>query len=122
MNNELTFKLTEDHVKLLQRMVITWGDVEYGAPTIDGKRPYGDSAVEADIIGILGWFDTDNMSEKDWDDYYDVRGVWQEYRQRARKIHKETETALQIVLTCKTFEPGTFVRSKKWKNDWKRVE
>ena len=36
-------------------MFVDWNDCEYGAPTIDPKRPYGNSDVEHEIIAILGW-------------------------------------------------------------------
>jgi hypothetical protein len=56
------------------------------------------------------------------DDFNDYRDNWTDFPQRAETIHRETQTALQIVLSCKTFEPGKFVRSETWTTDWKRVE
>jgi hypothetical protein len=40
-----TFKLTDEHLKLLRRFNVGWQDSESGAPEIDPKRPYGNSAV-----------------------------------------------------------------------------
>lgn len=54
-NRESTFTLTEDHIKLLSRAYIGWEDSEFGAPSIDCKRPYGNSYVEGDVAEILEW-------------------------------------------------------------------
>ena len=56
------FTVTDEHLRLLRRAHVTWVDAEFGAPEIDGKRPYGNSDVYSDIAEILGipedeWFD-----------------------------------------------------------------
>jgi hypothetical protein len=38
------FALTREHLKLARRMYIEWDNCEYGAPAINPKRPYGNSA------------------------------------------------------------------------------
>ena len=48
------FELTEEHIKLLRQMCVSWDDCEFGAPAIDCKRPYGNSDVYSDIAKILG--------------------------------------------------------------------
>ena len=45
MNLPTEFTLTVDHITLLNNMWVDWSDVEYGAPEIDPKRPYGNSDV-----------------------------------------------------------------------------
>lgn len=122
MTDKLLFELTDEHIKLLQNAYISWEHCEYGAPAIDCKRPYGNSSVEADIIEILEWRDMSDMSDEDWDALYDEEGEWGELMNRARTVHAETETALQIILKCKTFEPGKFRRSETWRRNWERVE
>jgi hypothetical protein len=86
------FKLTEDHIKLLRHMRVGWGYSETGAPEIDPKRPYGNSDVDGDIHKIL----TGEYIPEDTDVNYD-------------KLHRQTETALQIVLRVGKFEPGVYV-------------
>ena len=50
------FEVTEDHLKLVQRMYWQWDDHAYdGAPAVGLKRPYGNSDVMYDIAQILGW-------------------------------------------------------------------
>jgi hypothetical protein len=106
----MRFTLTEDHLKLFRQMNVGWQECEYGAPEIDPKRPYGNGDVEADIIATLGW---------PWD-----RGEYEEppksLRQRAAAIHKEMETALQVVLSSCSFEPGVYVSEEWGRNDWHR--
>lgn len=82
-----TFTITQDHIKLLQRMCVSWDDCEFGAPAIDCKRPYGNSGVESDIAEILGWeYDPENDEQ------------CEKIGEAARKIHREMQTVLQIVL------------------------
>jgi hypothetical protein len=96
-----TFKLTQDHIKLLQAAYIDWYDCEYGAPGIDCKRPYGSSGEEIikDVRKILGR----KLSET-----------------QVRKIHEELEIALQIVLYTLSFKPGTYIREFPFRN-WELV-
>jgi hypothetical protein len=107
---EETFELTEDHIKLLTNVYVSWNDCKYGAPEINPKRPYGNSDVEWDVAEILGW-------EVDPDE-----GLTDEQRELAHKLHRETEYALEIVLhACGSFKPGTFV-SPDMSSLWERVE
>jgi len=43
--NHKTFVLTENHIKLLRKAYVTWEDGDFGAPSIDTRRPYGNSSV-----------------------------------------------------------------------------
>ena len=100
------FELTKDHIKLASKMYVTWQDCETGAPAIDPKRPYGNSSVEFDICEILGW----KMKGDDGD------GPCYSSKQlvEAEAIHLEMEIALQIILSCKTFEPGNYVQTDEY--------
>lgn len=112
------FMLTQDHITLLQNAYVDWFDCEYGAPTIDPKRPYGNSSVEEDIVRILGWNkkcitcghdpSQDELSE--------------ELRQKAQKIHTETQTALQIILSVGHMTPGEYIQNDKFnRRSWQLV-
>jgi hypothetical protein len=104
------FELTEDHIKLLQRMYVTWYDGEFGAPGIDCKRPYGNSDVYRDMNKILGYDDnlTLTLLQMEIPTTY------------LRKLHEELEIALQIVLRTKLFVPGLY-RAEYPTVDWKLV-
>lgn len=104
-----TFTLTWEHVRLLQRANISWQDCETGAPEIDPKRPYGNSFVAGDIAEILGI---------KWDDD-EMPG---ELRDRLMGIHRETETALQVILASKSFELGRYeLENRHHRASWRRV-
>lgn len=106
------FTLTADHVALLRDASVCWNDIEAGAPTIDPKRPYGNGDVWKDVCRILRW-------PKEGDDGHEA--CWSSAQiKRARVLHRETETALQVVLATGSFEPGEYVA--KWYRDWTRVE
>lgn len=104
------FELTQDHIALLTsgRIYVGWQDCETGAPEIDPKRPYGNSYVPGDVAEILGWpVDEDGeLSEED--------------EERALALHRETDTALQVVLNAKTFEPGIYV-ADQYRVNWRRI-
>jgi hypothetical protein len=46
--------IREDALKLLPCVYWRWEDCEFGAPSVDCKRPYGNSSVYRDIADILG--------------------------------------------------------------------
>lgn len=106
------FTLKEEHIKLLRRANVRWENIEFGAPAIDGKRPYGNSDVINDIAEILG-YDVEYNYNKEGElkpDIYD----------KLNKLHYETETALQIVLSAGSFEPGKYT-AHTYGNVWKKA-
>lgn len=108
-----TFVVTEDHLKLLRQAYIGWDDCEYGAPAIDCKRPYGNGSVTEDIAEILGWPVPEDADGYNW--------PTAEVAAEARRIHEETATVLQIILTTGTMEAGEYRRSTTWSGDWAKV-
>jgi hypothetical protein len=105
------FTLTKEHIKLVRKFYVTWWECETGAPAIDPKRPYGNSDVAWDVAEILGFPVTEE------DGYMSP-----DQEASLLKIHEETQTALQIVLSCGTFEPGVFELSERYtRRSWKRV-
>lgn len=103
------FTLTEEHVKLLRHAYTSWHDCETGAPEIDPKRPYGNSDVPSDIARILGLQDL-----SDWEG--DM-----ERREQLLALHRETATALEIILRTGSFDPGTYVTTTPYSSDWRRL-
>lgn len=110
-----TFTVKEEHLKLLQNMTVGWQNCETGAPEIDPKRPYGNSDVVEDIHYILKGerINEDELEEKGIDYYDFIDSIEEEYL----KLHRETDTVLEIVLHTMLFEAGRYKRhssSKKW--------
>jgi hypothetical protein len=103
----MKFNLTENHIKLLRNMYVGWSYCEYGAPEIDPKRPYGNSSVAYDIHEILTGQRPDELDDDLQEEYY--------------KIHRQTETALEIILRTGKFQPGTYTTSSSYKRDWKLI-
>ncbi len=106
-----TFTVTEQHLKLLRRFQVGWQDCETGAPEIDPKRPYGNSAVPEDIHEILtgetiGCTDSkrEELTEKESEDYL--------------KLHREMETALQIALATGQFKAGNY-EAEAYSAEWR---
>jgi len=102
----LKFTLTEDHIKLLENAYVEWSDGENGDPAINSKRPYGNSSVAYDVAEILGW-----SYGKDEENYEELSS---EQLYQADKIHRETKTALQIILQTKSFIPGNYEKEKSY--------
>lgn len=97
------FTVTPEHVKLLKSMVVRWDDCEFGAPSIDCKRPYGNSSVIDDMIEILGYDESSYVES------------------RLRELHKETETALKIFLSTGAMKTGKYLTSG-YSGRWTRIE
>lgn len=113
MDDTQEFILTEQHIKLLSRMNVSWWDAEFGAPSIDPKRPYGNSSVFQDLAEILL---TKGKSCPHCGELLDEQD-----EAKLHELHKETEIALQIVLSTQSFKPGKYVASK-YGYEWKLVE
>lgn len=104
------FTLTADHIKLLRRMYVEWQDCEAGAPAIDCKRPYGNSDVTMDIAVSLEWPLLETR---------DGQNLTAEQETTALRLHRETQTALQIVLATGAFEPGEY-ESDEYDINWRK--
>lgn len=103
--SEKRFKVTDAHVTLARAMIVGWCGDEFGAPEIDPKRPYGNSNVIHDMLGLLGLPVVEEPPES-LVDYL-------------TELHKSMETALQVFLATGAFEPGVYVASG-YRRDWRR--
>lgn len=103
MGEGKSFTVTEQHLALLRRANVEFGGDEWGAPAINGKRPYGNGDLVDDICRILGW-PGDAEDPK-------VHGA-------ALALHEETATALECVLRTGSFRPGRYVTSSPYTRDW----
>ena len=74
LNQATEFTVTEGHLKLLRHTCdIYWDPGEgYGAPAINPKKPYGNSAVPQDVANILQAPGSDWESAPDWDEDFDT--------------------------------------------------
>lgn len=114
MFDKVQFELTEDHLKLIRRMNVSYNDFcEFGAPEIDPKRPYGNSSVYFDIGEILG-IDPEEGDPEDAEYSSDQM-------EDMLAIHKETATALQVILASGSFEPGVY-ESEQYRRNWRKTE
>lgn len=102
MENE-RFIVRKEHLDLLSEAHISWNEIETGAPTIDPKRPYGNSDVVMDIYEIL---DPEGSKEG--------RDLTEENESILFDLHKETEKTLQIVLETGRFLPGIYEKDRNW--------
>ena len=110
MNREY-FTVTKDHLKLLRKAYVSWDSCEFGAPAIDCKRPYGNSDVFQDIAKILGINPIEDIDEELY------TNTQEDYM---RRIHKETETVLQIILRTGLFEAGVYSAESPYHSDWEK--
>lgn len=96
-----TFALKDEHIQLITKFYIQEGYAEACPPEVNQKRPWGDSDhlySMAEILQLLP--QTDDPSE----DFYDDEQLQYELEE----LYSELVDALQIVLSCKTFEPGIY--------------
>lgn len=104
-----TFKLTKNHIKLLSRAYWRMNEYETGAPEIDGKRPYGNSFVAGDVAEIIGM-----KVDKE-------EGMTDEQERDCLNLHHETLTAIRVILSTQSFEPGVYESNDRYgERDWKK--
>lgn len=111
----MKFTMTMDHVKLLNRMNVIWdGDDDWGVPSIDSKRPYGNGDVLGDVCQIVGW-------EKEGDD--GDGPCWSSLQLRAANVlHRQMLMALQIWLATGACVLGEYTKTNKYdSSSWTRT-
>lgn len=113
--NDLEFNVSEDHLKLLKGMSWEWWDCEFGSPSVDCKRPYGNSGsrVYSDIAEIL---DIPRGIVEEEEEWYTEKQLEYMYSR-----HRETETYLQILFYFGEIPSGKYKRKSTWEN-WEKVE
>ncbi len=112
------FVLKPEHIQLLQAAYIDWYDCEFGAPGIDCKRPYGNSSVIQDIAEILDLMPEEIVHE---DRYETERTFSLKQEEYMHTLHRETQQALQVILTSQSFETGLYERPK-YGGHWRKVK
>jgi len=126
------FEIKKEHLLLLKRAYVTWNDCEFGAPTIDCKRPYGNSDVIQDMLEILGLEESSpclfefSLFDRAWtlqgSDKFNVRYEDQESLVTILgQLHDDTQVALQIALSTQSFETGIY-ECEGYSEHWRKVE
>lgn len=103
------FKIKDVHLKLLQHTYISWNNCEFGAPSIDCKRPYGNSSIYNDMFEIIGLGKLEDLNEAAQEIMFDM----------LRKLHEELKTTLQICLQTLSFETGKYTETD---NGWEKIK
>lgn len=108
-----TFILRDEHVRLLRAASIGWNEGEWGAPTIDPKRPFGSGDLPEQMARILGV----SIPE-------DKEGLeYTRFQRTMLNLYQELKPALQVVLAAGSFVPGTYVRGLvDGRHSWRRAE
>jgi len=116
MFDKQKFVVTEDHLKLVNKMYVGYyDDCEFGAPGVDPKRPYGNGDVYYDMAEILGIKPT--IIDPDDEDYAEFDD---EQIALLDKLHKETATVIQIILSTKKFKAGEY-ECDEYSINWEKV-
>lgn len=122
----LTFEMTADHIALMKRTYFTWdGDAYDGAPAVGIKRPYGNSDVLGDLVEELVEPTKTAVYDREGDFISGTtigsREVFGEESLMA--IHREMETALQIVVNTQQAALGLYRKRDTYgATTWERVE
>ena len=107
------FTITKNHLKLLNRTLITFNPSVNGALSADLKRPYGNSDYLYDVAEIIG------MRDPDLDDYQELT---EDEEYELLVLHQETSIALQICLIMQEFRVGEFKKKDFFDSlSWYRV-
>jgi len=126
-----TFPLTEELIALLRRGNVDFNDDAYeGAAGLDLKRPYGNSDVLTDVAEIVYG---DRLISQDDENFFLIQplsdrdpGTEAQLVSRVsdtvlRQLHRATGTALAIVLSTGSFQPGVYRRTRSYSDAWEYV-
>jgi len=108
-----TFTVTDDHLKLVKRFNIGWNDDEFGSPSVDCKKPFGNSSVYEDMAEILGITLPDSYDEHE---KYDMAT-----RPLNRLYYEDLPIALQILCCNLSLEAATYVAEGS-SNNWEKLK
>lgn len=109
------FTITDQHLLLMRNVYIEWNECEFGAPSVNPKRPYGNSNVLRGILELL------YPESRDWDDERREDYLDDDYNiLKLTNLHVETGIALNICLQRGAFEPGLY-RKVNWRT-WEKAE
>jgi hypothetical protein len=113
------FIVTKEHLTLLRNATVEWNPIEVGAPSINPKKPYGNSNVAEDIYELLYPEAYDALTKEEKEDFYDERDVkGYDYHSHFMKKHKETQKVLEIVLATGRFLPGIYEHDWRTEPNW----
>lgn len=117
-DKKTAFILTLDHLKLLSKVNMRWEEFpNYGGPAVDGKRPYGSSAMLDDIAEALNWRPVPcecgdpGCREMLFSDSQEEAAI---------AFHMETFYAIEICLQTLRFKPGLYVKDEN--GCWQSME
>lgn len=100
MSHTQRFTITPEHVKLARSMWVGWDYVEFGAPAVDSKRPYGNGDVLSDMREIL---ERPDATDKE-----------------LLKLHEDMQRVIQITLRTGTMAPGDY-EAPRYGVNWQKV-
>ena len=120
------FTIMEDHLKLLRNLEVEWNDTEFGSPSFDPKRPFGNSNVYKDMIKALGWIL--NISVNNIQVNYDLSCNFNidedelpdELEEALFNLYRQLDIALEICLRTLSFEPGTY-ENDVYGDNWRKI-
>jgi len=104
------FEVTDQHIKLISNMNVSWDGCEFGAPAIDCKRPYGNSEVFGDIAQILGFITEDELRSENSEEI--IEKLVDEFEEEFIQLHEDCQTVLQILVDNLSVSTGLYERQK----------
>lgn len=120
MEHPNRFRLTEEHLRLVEALVVEWDGGLGGAPYFSTQRPYRNGGGPSSVLELAGVKARIELREQpDGSRRYTVDP---RLERLAQKLHRETFTALQIVLSARSFEPGVYQPIHGDYTRWERVQ
>ncbi len=111
------FTVTAEHIKLMRALHFYYEtDCEYGGPSVDMKRPFGNSGrhqIVMDMAEALG-IPQSQIFDAGKDELIEAEA------KRIEQIYKELPKAIECVFQDGSLLPGSF-EAPAYTNKWKRV-
>lgn len=93
-------KITNDHLKILEKVYWSWAESYIGSPYIDPKRPFGFSyGRKEEIAEILGWIKPGEDLTLEMADQ--VMNIWQEIGEVIPQIISEYTKTFRLMEMAK---------------------
>lgn len=102
-----SFTVTENHLKLIRQLEFE-NDGSCGAPSIDYKRPYGNSDVYRDIAKTIGMKCDQEFTDQQIGEM--------------NRLNKQVVTALRICIATGAFVAGHYSGTSFYPSDWKLIQ
>lgn len=114
------FTITDEHLKLVSNLQLTWDYNKVEAPAFDAEKPYGSNDLYRRMIKILNWKVEVMLNNEAFDYFSNNDELPKALKDKLYNLHRELETVIEICIRRLSFETGTY-QTEEYSSDWKKI-